>query len=136
MQFSVPAVATNKLIMGAIFDDAAALYRDDAISMTYRRQPVGDNENCPTARDLLHVLLNRALTFVVERTCCLIKDQNARIQHQRTGDGNALPLSSRQAAAPLAYHRVLPLAQLQDKILRTCKLVRSTDPIPRYDRLG
>ena len=116
--------------MRTVFDNAAAFDSDNAIGVTDRRQPVGNNEDGPAGGDLLHVLLDRALAFVIERARCLVKNQNARIQHQRAGDRNALPLSSGQAAATLTNNRVVAVGQLQNEIMGTCELGRGNDSLP------
>src|ERR1700737_766873 len=78
--------------MGAVLDDAATLDRDDAVGPAYRGKPVGDNENGAAFTDPAHVVLNDALTLVIERAGGFVEDQNAGIGHQGTGNRDALPI--------------------------------------------
>ena len=102
MQLRVAAIATDQLIMVAVFDDAAAFDGDDAIGVAHRRQTVGNDEDRPAGGDLLHVLLDGPLAFIIQRARCLVKDQDTWIRDQGAGNGDALALPARQAAAPLA----------------------------------
>ena len=47
--------------MGSVFDMAAAVEGDDAIGMADGRQPVRDNQDGATCRDLFHIRLDHAL---------------------------------------------------------------------------
>jgi hypothetical protein len=51
--------------VSTIFDDAAALDRDNPSRVTQRGQPVGDDDHGPLAADPAHVLLNDPLAFVI-----------------------------------------------------------------------
>src|SRR5215468_3416446 len=94
----IAAALLDQLVVRAVLGDAAALDGDDAVGRPDRRQPVGDNEHRPAARDLRHVLMDDALALVVERAGRLVEDQDARIGHQGAGNGDALALAARQAA--------------------------------------
>src|SRR5262249_18636255 len=76
-----------------------------------------DDEHGSTARDLRHILLNNALALVVERARRLIENEDARVGNQGAGDGDALPLSPGQAAAPLTNNRVITLGEFEDKVM-------------------
>src|SRR6185503_4780247 len=72
-QRRIASAAADKLLVSAILDDAPAFDRDDAVGMTHRRQPVGDDDDRATLADRSHVLLDRPLTFVVERAGRLVE---------------------------------------------------------------
>src|SRR5262245_1096798 len=101
-QVRVAAARLHQLVMRAILDDAPAVERDDAGGRTHRRQSVRDDEHRAALGDVLHVLLNDALAFVVQRTCGFVEDQDARIRGERAGDRDALALAAGKAAAALA----------------------------------
>ena len=50
-----PLVAGKQGFVRSFFDDAAILHADDAIAMTHRGQPMGDNDDGSPAHDLPHV---------------------------------------------------------------------------------
>ena len=65
--------------------------------------------------------MNDALALVVERACRLVKDQDARIGDQRTGNRDALALATGQRRAALADDRVVAFGELQDEVMRAGK---------------
>ena len=96
MQRCIAAAGLDQPVMRAVLDQTAAIERNDAIRCPYGRKPVRDDENRPPLGDLLHVLLNDALAFIVEGARRLIEDQNARVGDERAGNGNALALATRE----------------------------------------
>src|SRR6266568_8318762 len=122
MELGISAVAADQLVMAAFLNDAAALECNDAISLAYGRQAVGNDEDCPPCRDLLHVVLDGALALVVERRRRLVEDQDAWVGHQGACDRDALALPAGQAAAALADHGVVTLGQLDDEVMRAGEL--------------
>ena len=82
--------------MGAVFDQAAAIERDDAIRRAYCGESVRDDENRPPFGDLFHVVLNDALALIVEGARRFIEDQNSRVGDERAGNGDALALATRE----------------------------------------
>src|SRR6516162_3936959 len=115
MQRCIAAAGLDQRVMGAVFDQAATLERDDAIRRPHGRKPVRDDENRPPLGDLLHVLLNDTLALIVEGARRLIEDQNARIGDERAGNRDALALAAREGRAALAYDRVVAFGQLEDE---------------------
>src|SRR5437879_12696120 len=103
--------------MAAVFDDPATFNGDDAIGVTYRGQPVGDDEDRTAGGDFFHVFLDRSLAFVIERAGRLIEDLDAGIRHQGAGNRNALALTARQAAATFANEGAVALGQFQDEVV-------------------
>ena len=75
-----------------------------------------------------------ALALVVERAGRLVEDQDARIGDQRAGDGDALALAARQAAAALADDGVVAFGQLEDEVVRAGELRRRDDALDRHGR--
>src|SRR5262245_56155754 len=45
MQRCIAAACPDECFMAAIFDESAALERDDAVGRSYSREPVGDDED-------------------------------------------------------------------------------------------
>ena len=60
---------------------------------------------------LRHILLHDTFAFVIERTRRLVENEDAGIGDQRASNSDALALSARQAAAPLADNSVISLRQ-------------------------
>ena len=68
---------------------------------------MGNNEDRPPLGDLPHVVLDDPLALVIERAGCLVENYDARIGDESPGDGNALALTARKAAAALAHDSVV-----------------------------
>jgi hypothetical protein len=120
----------------AVLDDAPALQGDDPVGLAHGREAVGDHEHGPPARDLAQVLLDNALAFVVERARGLVENENARIGHQRAGDGDALALPAGEAVAALADDGVVGLGQLENELVRASDLRGRNHAHDRHARIG
>ena len=72
---------------------------------------VRDDKHGPGAGDLRHILLDDVFALVVERARRFVKNEDARIGDQSTGDSDPLPLSPRQAVSALADDGVVALGQ-------------------------
>src|SRR5215472_8597798 len=107
MQVGVAALGSDQLLVRPVLNESSPFERDDPIGSAHGRQAVGNDEHGSSGCDLLHVLLDRPLTFVVERAGRFIEDQNAWIANQGARDGDPLSLASRKAAAALAYDGVV-----------------------------
>src|SRR5215475_6382747 len=92
MQRCVAAAGLDQRVVGTVFDQTAAIERDDAISRAHGREPVRDDQHRSPFGDLFHVVLNDALALIVEGARRFIKDQDARVGDKRASDGNALAL--------------------------------------------
>src|SRR5260221_12946831 len=103
--------------MGAILDQTAAFNRDDAIAAPHRRKPMGDDEYGTAIGKLRHVALDDAFAFVIERTCRLIKYQDARVGDQCTRDGKPLALAARQARAGLSHGGVIASRKFEAELM-------------------
>jgi len=67
-------------------------------------------------------LMNQQIGFVIYRRGCLIKKQYRRIPEDRSGDRNALPLSSAELHATLAYLGLIAIFQGNNKVVCICAL--------------
>src|SRR5215472_15063879 len=95
MQRCIAAAGFNKCVVVAIFNQAAAIERDDAVRRPHGREPVRDHEHRPPLGDSLHVLLNDALALIVQRARCFVEDQDARVGDERARNSDPLALAAR-----------------------------------------
>src|SRR5260221_7187266 len=107
LQGCVAPAGGDELVVGAVFDKAAAVDGDDAVAAADGREPVRDDEHRSPAADLLHALLDDALALVIERARRLVENEDARIGDERARDRQPLLLAAREAAAALADDRVV-----------------------------
>ena len=59
-------------------------------------------DDCPLAGERADGSADCSLGPVIEGRSRFVQDQHSRITHQRARDRNALPLASREMAAPLS----------------------------------
>src|SRR6516165_5540028 len=90
---SIAAAGSDQIVMGAVLNEAARVQSDDPISAAHGREPVRDDEDGAALGDLLHIALDDALAFIIERAGCLIENQDAGIGDERPGNGNPLLLT-------------------------------------------
>lgn len=95
--------------MAAILDDPALVDSKNAVAVADGREPVRDDEHRASLHDPLHALLDDPLALVIQSAGRFVKNENARIHDQRTGNGDPLPLPSRQAGASLAHIGVIAI---------------------------
>src|SRR5271163_1433443 len=118
-QTGVEAVlAPAQLLLSSHLDDLAPVHAHDARAGTNGGEPMGDDDHGSTSHDRTHVLLHDPFALVVERRGRLVENQNAGIDHQCPGDGDALTLAAREVGAALLDHRVVALRKLGDEFVR------------------
>ena len=84
------------------FDDAAFFDGDDPVAVPDGGKTVRDDEHRAAMHNPLHVVLNDALAFIIERAGGFIENQDARIHDQRARNGDALALAAGKVGAALA----------------------------------
>src|SRR3954454_3433730 len=136
MQGGVPAAGLDQRIMRAVLDQTAAFQGEDAIGAADGGQTVRDDQDGAAFRDLLHVVMDDPLAFIVERAGGFVEDQDPGIAYQRTGDRDALALPARERRAALADHRIVALGELQNEIMSARQLRRVDDAVHRQAWIG
>ena len=92
-----------------------SVYSDDSVAIFNHSLPMGDeNDRFPLiAQNIVEQL---PLGIGIERTGCLIQQDDAAGPKQCAGNGNALRLSFRQAPTLLGKLGIEPIGQLADEI--------------------
>ncbi len=88
--------------MGALLDDGASIEDDQPVEVSDGAEAVGDGEHRLPFHQILQTLLNGVLDLAVQGRGRLVQDQDGGVLHEYPGEGEPLPLASRQAHAPLA----------------------------------
>jgi hypothetical protein len=84
----------------AFLDDPSAFEHQDAIGGTHAREPVGDQHDGVALGETAHLLEDLVLAAGIERRRRFVEDQHRGIAEVRPCQGDALPLSRREVAAP------------------------------------
>ena len=108
--------------MRAGFDDAAFVHDDDAVGLAHGRQAVGNDEHGAALADVLHVALDDGLRLVVQGAGGFVQDEDAGVGEQGAGDGDALALPAREAAALFAHQGVVAFGQFADEVVGSGQL--------------
>src|SRR6266571_6172389 len=122
--------------MAAVLDDTATLDRDDAVGPAHRGKPVSDDENGAAFANPAHVVLDDALTLVIERAGGFVEDQNAGVGHQGAGNRDALPLTAREAAPSFANDGVVALGKFENELMRAGQSRRIDNPLHGHGGIG
>ena len=93
-EFVVGAFAGDEFGVRAVFDDATVFPDHDAIEVLDRAQTVGDDKRRAPEHKFFERLLDIMLASAVERTGCLVEDDNGRIFEHGAGDRDTLALSA------------------------------------------
>src|SRR6516165_1225167 len=136
MEHRIAPAGIDELVVSAILHQPSTIDSDDAVGPAHGGETMRNNKDRAALGDLPHVILDDPLTLVIERAGGLVEDHDARIGDESTGDGDALALTARKAAAALADDSVIALGQFQDKIMRAGKRRRGDDAFDRNARIG
>src|SRR5882724_6440898 len=67
VQRRISAALLDQLVVRSVLHQSAAIDGDDSIASAHGRKAMGDDEDGTPLSDALHVILNDALAFVVQR---------------------------------------------------------------------
>ena len=87
----------------------AILEDDHMVCVANRCQRVRNNNSRTTLHQFIQCFQNHALTMRIQVTGCFIQQQIVRIVHDRTGDGNALALTTGEIDATGSYPSIKPI---------------------------
>src|SRR3712207_1638893 len=92
----VEAARGEELAVCAAFNDASSVEHQDLVHVLHTHEPVGDDEGGAAMHQLVCGVQQPALRYGVEVGGRLVEHEQRRILQQRTGDGEALPLATRE----------------------------------------
>ncbi len=104
----VEAALCDQRVVRAFLDDFALVHHHQPVHGGDRRQPVRNGDHGLALHQSVEVLLDRRLDLRIERRRGLVQNENRRILQHNAGNGDALPLASRQLHAAFADMRVEP----------------------------
>ena len=116
-QVGVDASQRHQRGMRAHLDDLAVFHDDNAVGALHGRQAVRDDDGGAADHGRFQRLLHQAFGFGVQRTGCLVEQQQRRVFQQRAGDRDALALAAGQAHATLAEERFVAVRQALDEFV-------------------
>ena len=80
----------------------------DPISQMQRGLPIRDEKRGPLGHHAPEALVNGLLDLRVDRACCIVENEDARVRQNGAGQGDTLTLATRQGQATLPDDRVVP----------------------------
>ncbi len=117
IQPRVEALLLQQLVVRAHLDHAAALQHDQPVRLAQRAQPMGDGDRRAPLDQVVQRLLDLALRLGIDRAGGLVQDQDPRVDQQRAGDRDPLPLAAGEGLAALADQRIVAVGQPQDELV-------------------
>src|SRR5437868_4439924 len=97
--------------MRAFFDDLAALDNDEFVGIAHRRETMGDYEGGLACPQPFQRFDQHQVGLGIESAGRLVEDENWGVFEERPGDGEPLPLSSRQRGPALTDNGVVAIGQ-------------------------
>ena len=115
--------------MGAAGRYAALVEDQDQVGVAHRGDPLGDDEDRAVllAHEPVERLLDRRLRLGVHGRGAVVEDQEPRVDEERPGYGDALPLAAGEPDAPLADDGVVAVGRAPDELVRLGGLGRRHD---------
>src|SRR3989344_3690686 len=126
-ELRIDARACDKLLVGPLLADAAALEHNNAVHLPQSRETVGDGDDRLPFHQFPQGLLYFHFTFAVERRGGFVEQKYRRIFQYRTGNCYALAFAARELDAALAHHRAVARRKPDNEVVRLCELRRFDD---------
>ncbi len=132
----MPRLVLQQFGVGAGLDDLTVIHDQDAAGVANRRQSVRDDDDRASLTDRLHVVLDGAFRFVIQRTGRLVEDENAWLTHQSAGDGDTLALTAGERRPVFTYDGVVSFRQFEDEFVRAGEPGGGDHLLQRCARIG
>ena len=88
---------------------------------------MSDDDHCPSRHQVFQRFHDCCRRSGVKPGEGFIQNDDRRITHDRSGDGNPLALPAGQRRSPLTEHRVVNFRELPDELVRVRRLRRCLD---------
>ena len=108
--------------MGAGFNQTALFHDKDLVSITNRRQAMGDHYNRFILNQLFKGFLNQVLVLRVAERGCLVQNDNGRVFYDSPCNGNPLALTTGKMDAGTADYSLIPVRKLLNKFMADMNL--------------
>ena len=109
------ALLRQQLVVAALLLDAVAAQHQNAVRIFDRRQAVGNRQGRAALCQLVKALAHQNLALVVQGTCGLVQQQDARVLQKDAGNRQTLLLPAGQLDAALTDVGVVAVLQSADK---------------------
>ena len=117
VQSGIGAVASEQVVVLADLGDAALFENDKTVGSAESTEAVGDRDRRAAASQVLQCELNFAFGFGVHGGSGFVEDQDGRVDEQRAGDADALPLAAGKGHAALSDEAVVAVWLSQDEFV-------------------
>ena len=131
LQRGVLAAGTEQFELSALFRDPLVLEVQDLVGAGHLAQVVGDQERGATPREVCQRIGHQPRVLAVKAGGWLVQDQDGRIADGRTGDRDALSLSTGQSYATFAQHGVVTVGQRLYELVGVGQSCRGLDLLRR-----
>src|SRR5215475_2379937 len=109
-------------IMPIDVDNSAAIDDENLVRIREHRETVRNDYDGSSLRHAAQIAPNDHFAFGIERARSFVEDQNAGVDNERPGDGQALLLAARQVRPILLEHGVETARQPLDELVCACEL--------------
>ena len=126
IQLIISSLLLNQIRMIPAFNDLSMIKHNNCITVSDRRQTMGDNKNRTTFHQVIHTFLHNTLGTGIDAGRCFIEDENRWICHGSSCDRKQLALSLGQFFTIAAEHGIIAIWKHLDKLVsmrQFCRLV-------------
>ena len=94
VQPGIVPLPRQQFFMCPVFDNTSLLFHQNGVRRPHGRQAMRNEEHRTSPTHLGEVVLDDGFRLVIKRTGGFVKDENARVAHQGSGNGQALALTT------------------------------------------
>src|SRR5690606_3284486 len=117
VQRLVEPTRCQQLLVTTPLDDAAILQHQDLVCRNDRGEPVCDHESRASGPQSCQSRLDQRLTLRIQRTGCLVQDQDSRIGENRPRNRYPLALTAREPHAALPDDGVVAIGESEYELV-------------------
>mmetsp|Transcript_5493 Transcript_5493/g.9684 ORF Transcript_5493/g.9684 Transcript_5493/m.9684 type:complete len:231 (+) Transcript_5493:48-740(+) len=130
-EFIVTTTDGKEFVVGASFDNTAAVEDNDFVTILNGTETMGDNDGGGIFAHFLQVLHNVPFGFAVETGGGFVTQENGRPFQNGPGNGHPLLFTSRQFQSPLSHNRIIAIGKAHDGIVNVCLFGSQHSILPR-----
>src|SRR5450756_782038 len=117
IDLAVNGTGLHQFLMHSFGRDAPLVQDQDLVCSQHRTDTLGHDEDGALAVQAQQSLLDVSLGVDIDCTRTVVQDEDARLEEQGSGNGDALLLTPREVAATFLHHRVVSFRSTENELL-------------------
>src|ERR1044071_3435440 len=130
-QVSITLTRLDQLEGISLFDNPTVLEDQNAVSGSRGKKIMRDQQTRLAAHESLQSLAHCDFAFDIEPGHRFVENEDGRAAHKGARDRDALALPPGECASPFANHRVVPILELANELVRVGRMRGANDFLRR-----